>query len=53
MDKAKWNLEYDDSPHKDMRRGLEVRKAITEDGPIAIIWAAWVPAPPPAMPRFF
>ena len=53
MDKAKWNLEYDEPPNKEMRRGLEVHKAITEDGPIAIIWAAWVPAPPPPMPRFF
>ena len=52
MDIEKWQSRYNPPVNKDRMRGWEIRRALTDEGPIAIVWTAWIVAPAPAMPIF-
>jgi hypothetical protein len=52
QDIEKWHSRYDPSTNQDRIKGWEIRRALSDEGPIAIAWAAWVAAPTPTMPVF-
>jgi hypothetical protein len=45
----KWNARYHPVEHPNDVKGWEIRRAMTDDGPIVIAWAMWVPAYVPVM----
>lgn len=53
VDQLRWQARYDPTENPRKIKGWELRKAVTDDGPIVIAWAAWVSAPDPVMPVFF
>jgi hypothetical protein len=52
VDHLKWEARYDPIKNPNDVKGWEIRRAMTDDGPIAIAWATWVPAYVPPAPIF-